>query len=638
MFCNHQEEATIQIDKVLKSNARFSKFVIAKSELTKGRMILDLLAAPFQRIMKYPLLLSELLKRTPKHDADYALIEKAGKQLQSMVDVINSNKGYSDNLKRMLEINSRLVFVKSLKGFRLIKPGRQFIMDAPLLKISKYTQERHFYLFNDILLWTSPKSTKIKDLANLDDLSVEDISSENANGHRNAFRVERRDRIKSGAYTHYILIAQTPIIKKEFLKAIEAQNQKRATFALNKVVSETAVQTDDKVSPFARSFFAKQRVQLVGVVRVFKQIASADFKTIAITKAVTTKDLCSMYARKLVVAAGDVTFGAQLEEFDLYLFVNDQERLLSPDDRPLEIQLKLINEGVPMGSEHAGFKAVPRKAVPASVQHSLSTPAPTQPRDNKPAPPPEANASRSESMAPQPQRSETNAPQPQRSETNAPQPQRSETNAPQPQRSETNAPQPQRSETNAPQPQRSETNPPQPQRSETNAPQPQRSETNAPQPQRSETNAPQPQRSETNAPQPQRSETNAPQPQRSETNAPQPQRSETNARATVSEPRARGATEVLTVGAIREGWLLKRGAKRKNWQKRWFVLTRGEISYFTSNNKQNRKGQLLLSTAAVGRVADDKHPNWVTPLSLCYALLRTFSLKSSRPNALCCSI
>lgn len=36
-----------------------------------------------------------------------------------------------------------------------MRPGRVYVLDCSLLKISKYTQERHFYMFSDVLIWTA---------------------------------------------------------------------------------------------------------------------------------------------------------------------------------------------------------------------------------------------------------------------------------------------------------------------------------------------------------------------------------------------------------------------------------------------------------------------------------------------------
>ena len=35
-------------------------------------------------------------------------------------------------------------------------------------------------------------------------------------------------------------------------------------------------------------------------------------------------------------------------------------------------------------------------------------------------------------------------------------------------------------------------------------------------------------------------------------------------------------------GVLKQGYLVKKGAKRKNWKKRWFVLKSDELTYYES--------------------------------------------------------
>ena len=45
---------------------------------------------------------------------------------------------------------------------------------------------------------------------------------------------------------------------------------------------------------------------------------------------------------------------------------------------------------------------------------------------------------------------------------------------------------------------------------------------------------------------------------------------------------------------VKEGWLLKRGGKRKNWKKRWFVLSKLLIFYYTDPDRGCNKGTIVL--------------------------------------------
>lgn len=63
---------------------------------------------------------------------------------------------------------------------------------------------------------------------------------------------------------------------------------------------------------------------------------------------------------------------------------------------------------------------------------------------------------------------------------------------------------------------------------------------------------------------------------------------------------------------VKAGYIEKKGGgnRRSNWQKRWFVLEQGKLSYYESSDKKTLKGTLLLETGTVvseGGPAKDKH-------------------------------
>jgi hypothetical protein len=45
---------------------------------------------------------------------------------------------------------------------------------------------------------------------------------------------------------------------------------------------------------------------------------------------------------------------------------------------------------------------------------------------------------------------------------------------------------------------------------------------------------------------------------------------------------------------IREGWLEKKGQNRRNWNKRWFILRKGLLSYYKTQDPKTLKGRVSL--------------------------------------------
>ncbi|KAI5098130.1 switch-associated protein 70, partial [Silurus meridionalis] len=58
-----------------------------------------------------------------------------------------------------------------------------------------------------------------------------------------------------------------------------------------------------------------------------------------------------------------------------------------------------------------------------------------------------------------------------------------------------------------------------------------------------------------------------------------------------------GISEVfqeLIMDVLKQGYLLKKGHKRKNWTERWFLLRLNSISYYVSEDLTEKKGEILL--------------------------------------------
>ncbi|CDR00246.1 unnamed protein product [Oncorhynchus mykiss] len=58
-----------------------------------------------------------------------------------------------------------------------------------------------------------------------------------------------------------------------------------------------------------------------------------------------------------------------------------------------------------------------------------------------------------------------------------------------------------------------------------------------------------------------------------------------------------GISEVfqeLILDVLRQGYMMKKGHKRKNWTERWFVLGPNSMSYYVSEDLTDKKGDILL--------------------------------------------
>uniref|UniRef100_A0A7S4NWX6 DH domain-containing protein n=1 Tax=Paramoeba aestuarina TaxID=180227 RepID=A0A7S4NWX6_9EUKA len=155
-FCSNHQKALECFSAWRKNSSKFDNFASEKEGT--GLSLGSYLIKPVQRICKYPLLFRELLKHTPEGHPDRAPLEKASDTLKDVTLQINEIKRAAENLSKLHEVDNQI------SGFHdgIITEGRVFVKDGTLNKINpkKKIQERHFFLFSDILIWCEKGGVK----------------------------------------------------------------------------------------------------------------------------------------------------------------------------------------------------------------------------------------------------------------------------------------------------------------------------------------------------------------------------------------------------------------------------------------------------------------------------------------------
>ncbi|KAG8548466.1 hypothetical protein GDO81_025293 [Engystomops pustulosus] len=62
----------------------------------------------------------------------------------------------------------------------------------------------------------------------------------------------------------------------------------------------------------------------------------------------------------------------------------------------------------------------------------------------------------------------------------------------------------------------------------------------------------------------------------------------------------------LVLDVLKQGYLWKKGHKRKNWTERWFVLKPNVISYYTSEDLKDKKGDIILDGSCLVESLPDR--------------------------------
>lgn len=142
--CNYMDECCIKYPKFANALKEYENSPICKKLTLKHYML-----KPIQRIPHYRLLLEDYLKHLNKESLEYRDTETALNIIRGVLHHANSSLKLVDNFYKLYQIQT------ALGNNEIIKPGRLFIKEGELKKLSrKETQARFIILLSDCLLYT----------------------------------------------------------------------------------------------------------------------------------------------------------------------------------------------------------------------------------------------------------------------------------------------------------------------------------------------------------------------------------------------------------------------------------------------------------------------------------------------------
>uniref|UniRef100_A0A3Q3MJP7 Phosphatidylinositol 3,4,5-trisphosphate-dependent Rac exchanger 1 protein n=1 Tax=Labrus bergylta TaxID=56723 RepID=A0A3Q3MJP7_9LABR len=207
------------------------------------------LLTPIQRICKYPLLLKELLKRTPKKHADYPAVEEALQAMKAVCSNINETKRQMEKLEALEQLQSH---IEGWEGTNLTDICTELLLHGNLLKISAGNiQERIFFLFDNLLVYckrksrvSGKKSTKrtksingplyvFRGRINTEVMEVENVEDGTADYHSNNYTVTNGWKIHNTAKNKwFVCMAKNAEDKQKWLDAILREREQRESLKL----------------------------------------------------------------------------------------------------------------------------------------------------------------------------------------------------------------------------------------------------------------------------------------------------------------------------------------------------------------------------------------------------------------------
>uniref|UniRef100_A0A8C9PYS4 Phosphatidylinositol 3,4,5-trisphosphate-dependent Rac exchanger 2 protein n=1 Tax=Spermophilus dauricus TaxID=99837 RepID=A0A8C9PYS4_SPEDA len=242
-YCSNHEKAQkllLELNKI-----RTIRTFLLNCMLLGGRKNTDVplegyLVTPIQRICKYPLLLKELLKRTPRKHSDYMAVMEALQAMKAVCSNINEAKRQMEKLEVLEEWQSH---IEGWEGSNITDTCTEMLMCGVLLKISSGNiQERVFFLFDNLLVYCKRKHRRLKNSKastdghrylfrgriNTEVMEVENVDDGTADFHSSGHIVVNGWKIHNTAKNKwFVCMAKTPEEKHEWFEAILKERERR---------------------------------------------------------------------------------------------------------------------------------------------------------------------------------------------------------------------------------------------------------------------------------------------------------------------------------------------------------------------------------------------------------------------------
>uniref|UniRef100_A0AAY5ER18 FERM, ARHGEF and pleckstrin domain-containing protein 2 n=1 Tax=Electrophorus electricus TaxID=8005 RepID=A0AAY5ER18_ELEEL len=151
-YLQQHDEVLTELEKATK---RVKKLEVVYKEFELQKVcylpLNTFLLKPIQRLMHYRLILERLCRHYAPDHSDQRHCKEALKEVAEIAAQLQSSLIRLENFQKLTELQRDLIGIENLTA-----PGREFIREGCLFKLTKKgLQQRMFFLFSDMLLYTS---------------------------------------------------------------------------------------------------------------------------------------------------------------------------------------------------------------------------------------------------------------------------------------------------------------------------------------------------------------------------------------------------------------------------------------------------------------------------------------------------
>lgn len=155
-YLEKQDDILLDLERAQKTSKEFE---LAYHEFETQKVcylpLNTFLLKPGQRLLHYKLLLERLTRHYSKSHPDYMDCHATLTKLTELTQTYRSQRKCVENLQKLIELQKDLVGIESI-----VHPDREFLREGCLQKFSrKGYQQRMFFLFSDMLVYTSRTAT-----------------------------------------------------------------------------------------------------------------------------------------------------------------------------------------------------------------------------------------------------------------------------------------------------------------------------------------------------------------------------------------------------------------------------------------------------------------------------------------------
>ncbi|EDL98119.1 FYVE, RhoGEF and PH domain containing 3 (predicted), isoform CRA_b [Rattus norvegicus] len=157
---------------------------IQKQEVCGNLTLQHHMLEPVQRVPRYELLLKDYLKRLPRDAPDRKDAERSLELISIAADHSNAAIRKMEKMHKLLEVYEQLGGEEDI-----VNPANELIKEGNIQKLSAKngtTQDRHLFLFNNVMLYCVPKlrlmgqKFSVREKMDISDLQVQDVVKPNA--------------------------------------------------------------------------------------------------------------------------------------------------------------------------------------------------------------------------------------------------------------------------------------------------------------------------------------------------------------------------------------------------------------------------------------------------------------------------